>query len=55
MDFENYDLDPSIYDELLQPDGTPWQHCQQLCEALRGFSAEELADVQGRVTPFVFQ
>ena len=50
MDFENYDLDPSIYDELLQPDGTPWQHCQQLYEALRGFSAEELANVQGRVT-----
>ena len=49
MDFDNYDLDPAIYDEMFLQDGTPREHCQQLYETLTEFSAEELANIQERV------
>ena len=38
MDFDNYDLDPAIYDEMFLQDGTPREHCQQLYETLTEFS-----------------
>ena len=50
MDFDSYDLDPSIYDEMFLPDGAPREHCRQLYETLIGFSAENLASIQERVT-----
>ena len=50
MDFERYDLDPSIYDEMLRPDGTPREHWREVDEALRGLSPGELAVIQERVT-----
>ena len=50
MDFDNYDLGPSIYDEMFLPDGTPREHCLQLHETLIGFSAEELDSIRERVT-----
>ena len=50
MDFNAYSMDPSIYDELFLPDGTPRQHCAQLYEALREMSSEELTIIQERVT-----
>ena len=50
MDFDNYDLDPSIYDEMLLPDGTPREHCRRLYETLTQLSVEELGSIQERVT-----
>ena len=50
MDFDSYILDGSIYDELFLPDGAPREHCAQLYQALRGFSSDELATIQERVT-----
>ena len=50
MDFDTYDLNTSIYDEMFLPDGMPREHCRQLHEVLRGFSAKEIGDIQERVT-----
>ena len=50
MDFDSYDLDPSIYDEMFLPDGTPREHCGQLYETLIEFSPKGLANIQERVT-----
>ena len=49
MDFDSYDLDPAIYDEMFLQDGTPREHCRQLYDTLTEFSAEELASIQERV------
>ena len=49
MDFESYALDPDVYDEMLQPDGAPREHCRLLHEALGRLSAAELGEIQGRV------
>ena len=49
MDFDGYQLDPSIYDEMFLPDGQPREHAQRLYDALRRLSGEELASIQGRV------
>ena len=50
MDFDSYDLDPSIYDEMFLTDGTPREHCRQLYETLTEISSENLASIQERVT-----
>ena len=50
MDFDSYDLDSSIYDEMFLPDGSPREHCRQLYETLTEFSPEGLASIQERVT-----
>ncbi len=50
MDFDSYDLDRSIYDEMLLPDGTHREHCREVYEALRDLSPEEIAVIQERVT-----
>ena len=50
MDFDTYDLDPRVYDEMLLPDGEPREHCRPLFEALRRMSSEELSGVQERAT-----
>ena len=50
MDFDTYELDPSVYDEMLLPDGTPREHCRPLYDALRRMSSEELSGVQERAT-----
>ena len=50
MDFDVYDLDPSIYDELFFPDGTPRSHCEPLHETLAQLTSEELVGMQERVT-----
>ena len=50
MDFETYELDGAIYDEMFQPDGTPRDHSRQLHEALTRLTSEELHDVQERMT-----
>ena len=50
MDFDGYELDPSIYDEMFLPDGQPREHARRLHDALTRLSAEELASIQARVT-----
>ncbi len=48
--FQSYDLNESIYDEMLLPGGEPRAHCQRLFDALSEFSHEQLASIQDRVT-----
>ena len=50
MDFDKYDLNPSIYDEMFLSNGVPREHCRQLYEALTQLSGEELTSIQDRVT-----
>jgi len=50
VDFDTYELDPRVYDEMLLPDGRPREHCRPLVEALRRMSSEELSGVQERAT-----
>ena len=47
--FDDYDLDPSIYDEMFLPEGEPRPHTRLLYDALNQFSPTELASIQGRV------
>ncbi len=50
MDFNDYSLDPAIYDELLLPDGAPREHGRQLYDALHEFIPNDLNGVAERVT-----
>ena len=50
MNFDGYDLDAAIHDEMFLPDGTPREHCRMLHDALRRLSADELNNIQERVT-----
>ena len=50
MDFDDYDLDPSFYDEMFLPDGSPREHWRHVYEILTRISAERLASIQDRVT-----
>ena len=49
MEFDGYDLDPLVYDEMFLPNGAPREHCESLYEALRLLTAEELSSIQERV------
>ena len=50
MDFGSYQIDPSVYDELFLPDGSPREHARRLYDELRRLSSEDLASIQSRVT-----
>ncbi len=50
MEFDDYRLDVPVYDEMFLPDGVPREHSQELYEALRLLTAEELSSIQERVT-----
>ncbi len=50
MDLRTYELEPSVYDEMFLPDGSPRGHCEPLHEALTQLSSKELAAIQERVT-----
>ena len=50
MKFENYDLDPAIYDEMFLPDGAPREHCKHVYDTLTELSREELVNIQDRVS-----
>ena len=50
MDFDAYDLDNDIYDEMFLSDGAPRQQYRQLHETLYRLSAEGLGTIQERVT-----
>ena len=49
MNFDNYSLEPSIYDEMFLPGGEPRPEAQVLYEALSELSGQDLAAIQGRV------
>ena len=50
MIFDDYELDPAIFDEMFLPDGAPREHCLGVYEALVRLSGEDLANIQDRVT-----
>ncbi len=50
MDFNRYSLDPSTYDEMFLPNGEPREHSRRLHETLTNLSAEDLGNIQERVT-----
>ena len=50
MNFDSYNLDAAIYDEMLLPDGAPREHSQRLYEALLSLSPERLASIQEGVS-----
>ena len=50
MEFDIYDLDPSIYDEMFMVDGAPREHWRKLHENLSEMSAEEIGGIQERVS-----
>ena len=50
MDFNKYDFDAAIYDEMFLGDGAPREHCRQLYDTLLDLSAEDLNGIQERVT-----
>ena len=49
MDFNDYSIDPAIYDEMFLPDGAPREHCRLLQQALADFTSEEMVSTQERV------
>ena len=36
MNFDKYDLNQTIYDEMFTPDGAPREHCEGVYDALSG-------------------
>ena len=50
MNFDAYDLDGSIYDEMFLRDGTPRAHCRALHDVLAGLAEDEMNGMQERVT-----
>ena len=50
MNFNSYNLDAAIYDEMLMPDGAPREHSRRLYEALLSLSPERLASIQDGVS-----
>ena len=50
MDFNDYELDGRIYDEMFQADGSARTHYQGVHTALTGTSAADLGDIQEQVT-----
>ena len=50
MNFDAYDLDAAIHDEMFLLDGTPREHCRALYDALRRLSDDEMNGIQDRVT-----
>ena len=50
MNFDAYELDPAIFDEMFLPDGAPREHCRALYDALRRLSRDELDRIRERVT-----
>ena len=50
MDFNDYELDGRIYDEMFHADGNARTHYQGVHTALTGTSAADLGDIQEQVT-----
>ena len=49
MDFNDYSIDPAIYDEMFLPDGEPREHSRQLHQALADLTSEAMVSIQERV------
>ena len=52
MDFDAYDLDPTIFDEAFLPDGTPRGHYRALHEAMREATPARFAAIGERINRF---
>ena len=50
LDFNNYEIEPSFYDEMFDSDGSPRQHCVELHSTLSQLTQLELSTMQERVT-----
>ena len=50
MDFHAYDIDPIFYDEMFLPNGEPREHYRLLRDEITTLSAEDLENIQERVT-----
>ena len=50
LDFNGYELDQSIYDEMFHADGTPRSHCRELHQTLSDLTELDLTTMQERVT-----
>ena len=50
MEFDTYNLDTSIYDEMFLPDGATREHWWPLHQTLSDLSAEQISGMQERVT-----
>ena len=50
MNFDNYQLEQSVYDGMFEPGGEPRQHCRNLYETLTQLPPEGLSSIQERVT-----
>ena len=50
MNFDAYDLEAAIHDEMFLPDGSPREHCRALYDTLQRLSEDELNGIQERVT-----
>ncbi len=50
MDFDAYDLNPDILDEMFLPDGSPGEHSGPLYETLRRISPQNISSIQEWVT-----
>ncbi len=46
MQFDDYELDPSIYDEMFLADGATREHCRRLHDELTRLSAEDTRSIQ---------
>ncbi len=55
MDFANYQLEASIYDEMFNTDGSPRQHCRELYKTLFELTDTDLLEMQERVTRSFYQ
>ena len=50
MDFKNYEIEPSFYDEMFEVDGSARAHCVELHSTLTDLTQLELSTMQERVT-----
>ena len=50
LEFKNYEIEPSFYDEMFHVDGSPREHCVELHSTLSDLSQLELNTMQERVT-----
>ncbi len=50
MNFDSYDLDAAIYDEMFGVDGSPHRHSQELYDTLRRLSPPDLGAIGEWVT-----
>ena len=50
VDFDSYDHDGAIYDEMFEADGSPMAHCRELYDFLAAAEPTDLASIQERLT-----